>query len=109
MMNYSDAAFLLKAIGEASRLEIIAYLANDALCVCELTALLQMSQPSISQHLKRLRQVELIIEEKRGKWVYYSLNKNHAQYPFVLHLLSLVPAGKDLSAIMTDGKRMLCE
>src|SRR5699024_11482339 len=63
----------------------------DTFCVCELVEFLNMSQPSISQHLKRLRDAQIVIEEKRGKWNYYTLNKMHPQYTVLLHLISVLP------------------
>lgn len=90
-MSYEASATFLKAIGEETRLEIISYLVVDTFCVCELVALLNMSQPSISQHLKRLRDAHIVIEEKRGKWNYYALNKRHPQYTVLLHLISVLP------------------
>ncbi|TXL65085.1 winged helix-turn-helix transcriptional regulator [Cerasibacillus terrae] len=110
MLTYSVAEEFLKAIGEETRLKIISYLTRDSFCVCELVELLQMSQPSISQHLKRLRQVEIILEERRGKWVFYSLNKEHELYTFVLHLTSMLPPKTDkIQSLVVDGKRILCE
>src|SRR5699024_5481449 len=91
LLAYNDAERCLKAIGEETRLKIISYLSIDSFCVCELVELLQMSQPSISQHLRRLRQENIILEERRGKWIFYSLNKEHELYTFFLPLLSTLP------------------
>jgi len=88
---YEESAIFLKAIGEETRLKIISYLLVDTFCVCELVEFLNMSQPSISQHLKRLRDAQIVIEEKRGKWNYYTLNKMHPQYTVLLHLISVLP------------------
>src|SRR5699024_2301786 len=110
MLTYSNAEKILKAIGEETRLTIISYLTIDTLCVCELVELLQMSQPSISQHLRRLREAELINEEKRGKWVFYSLNQKHSLYPLLLHIVSLLPPlEENVQSFIVDGKRILCE
>src|SRR5699024_2401857 len=84
MLISSNAEKILKAIGEETRLQIISYLTIDSFCVCELVELLQMIQPSISQHLRRLRQVEVIMEERRGKWIFYCLNKEHKLYILVI-------------------------
>ncbi|MBU5267563.1 ArsR/SmtB family transcription factor [Virgibacillus proomii] len=110
MITYSNAEKFLKAIGEETRLKIISCLTYDSFCVCELVELLQMSQPSISQHLKRLRQVEIILEERRGKWVFYSLNKEHELYTLFLHLISMLPPKtENIQSLIVDGKRILCE
>ncbi|MBU5467003.1 metalloregulator ArsR/SmtB family transcription factor [Virgibacillus sp. MSJ-26] len=110
MLTYSNAEKILKAIGEETRLKIISYLTIDSFCVCELVELLQMSQPSISQHLRRLRQVEVILEERRGKWIFYSLNKEHELYTLVLHLTSMLPSKKEnIQSFVVEGRRVLCD
>ena len=110
MLTYSNAEQILKAIGEETRLKIISYLTIDSFCVCELVELLQMSQPSISQHLRRLRQVEIILEERRGKWIFYSLNKEHELYTLVLHLTSMLPSKKEIiQSFVVEGRRVLCD
>lgn len=109
-MDYADAERMLKAISEETRLKIISYLTIDSFCVCELVALLEMSQPSISQHLKRLRQENIILEERRGKWIFYSLNKEHKLYTLILHLTSMLPSKQtNIQDFIVDGKRVLCE
>ena len=91
MTSLKHAAEYLKAMGEETRLKIISFLIRDSYCVCELVDFLQMSQPSISQHLKRLKETGIILEEKRGRWSYYSLNKEHEFFTAILHLASLLP------------------
>lgn len=97
---------MLKAIGEETRLKIISYLTIDSFCVCELVELLEMSQPSISQHLKRLRKEEIILEERKGKWIFYSLNREHELYTLVLHLTSILPSKQ---SNIQSFKRVLCD
>ncbi|MBA4538722.1 winged helix-turn-helix transcriptional regulator [Bacillus aquiflavi] len=91
LREFVDAEDFLKALGEETRLKIVAYLTMDCFCVCELVGLLQMSQPAVSQHLKRLKQSDIINEERRGRWIYYSLNKENKRYPLILHFVSTLP------------------
>jgi ArsR family transcriptional regulator len=44
-------------------------------CVCDLTGPLGLSQPTISHHLKKLAEVDLVEKQRRGTWIWYSLNK----------------------------------
>ncbi len=90
-MDFKKTESILRALGEQNRLKIITYLSMKTLCVCELVEILDISQPQVSQHLRKLREVELVTEEKRGRWVYYSLNNIHALYPVVLHIVSTLP------------------
>lgn len=67
-------AGVFKALGDEVRIRIIAYLMVRTLCVCELVPLLGISQSAVSQHLRRLKEAGWVHGERRGQWVYYSLN-----------------------------------
>jgi ArsR family transcriptional regulator, arsenate/arsenite/antimonite-responsive transcriptional repressor len=90
-MNHSELESYLKAIGEGTRLKILKFIIDGPLCICDLTATLDMSQPAVSQHMRRLKDENIVLDEKRGRWTYWSLNAKHPQYPILLHLLSLLP------------------
>lgn len=64
-----------KALGEPTRLKIVKMLSLQSMCVCELSEVLDMLQPRVSQHLKILKEADLVRESKEGYWVYYSLDK----------------------------------
>ena len=71
-----ELARVFKAIGDPVRLRLLSMIASQAgheVCVCELTPAFDLSQPTISHHLKLLRQAGLIDCERRGTWVYYWL------------------------------------
>jgi ArsR family transcriptional regulator len=73
---------LLKAIADPTRLQLISLINasnNSEACVCNLTAPLALSQPTISHHLKVLTEVGLIERDKRGTWVWYSVNQERWQ------------------------------
>jgi ArsR family transcriptional regulator, arsenate/arsenite/antimonite-responsive transcriptional repressor len=65
-----------KALADPIRVEILTLLrdAEREVCQCELHPLFDISQPTLSHHLKKLAATELIAVERRGKWAYYSLN-----------------------------------
>lgn len=68
---------LLKALAEPTRMRIVGYLAQRELCVCDLEALLGISQSMTSHHLGVLRRAGLLMqrrEERDVRWVYYRLN-----------------------------------
>ena len=78
--DFKDRARLFNALSEESRLKILALLTFREMCVCELTAALDMTQPNLTYHVKKLENVGLVGHEKRGKWVYYSLaNKRYVR------------------------------
>jgi ArsR family transcriptional regulator len=66
-------AQLAKALGDPIRLQIVDVLRQHAgqTCVCDLEPLFDISQPALSKHLKKLRDVGLIDVERRGVWAYY--------------------------------------
>ncbi len=68
-------AALLSAIADPTRLSIINMLAgsSEAVCVCDITESFTLGQPTISHHLRILREAGVIVGDKRGKWVYYSI------------------------------------
>ncbi len=70
-----DLAGLFKALSDPTRLRIVSMLAADGaeLCACDIESAFELSQPTISHHLKLLRTAGLVSAEKRGLWVYYSL------------------------------------
>jgi ArsR family transcriptional regulator len=75
-------AELFRICGDPSRLKIINALMLHEMCVCDIAALMDMTQPSVSHHLKALRQTELVKYRRDGKIVYYSLNDEHVESIF---------------------------
>ncbi|MCI0634040.1 MAG: metalloregulator ArsR/SmtB family transcription factor [Actinobacteria bacterium] len=70
-------ARLFKALADPGRVRIVNLLANadDPVCVCDLTPQLDLSQPTVSFHLKKLVQAGLIEREQRGVWAFYSIDR----------------------------------
>jgi ArsR family transcriptional regulator len=67
-------AVVLKALAEPARLRLVSIIsgaAPDAVCVCNLTEPVGLSQPTVSHHLKVLTQAGIVTREQRGKWAYY--------------------------------------
>lgn len=84
-------AELLKLLGDKTRLTIFSLLKIKELCVCELTALLDVSQPAISQHLRKLKLLNLVNERKKGQWVYYSLRAPHEDDKMLKAIIDQLP------------------
>ncbi|ADZ69733.1 ArsR/SmtB family transcription factor [Polymorphum gilvum] len=72
-LSVDTALNVLRAIGEATRLRLIALLAESELTVKDATEILRQSQPRISRHLKLLAEAGLILRFPEGSWVYYRL------------------------------------
>lgn len=71
----TDRAAAFKALGDPHRLTMIEAIADsgDAICVCDLTEYVPLSQPTVSHHLKILAEAGLVQREQRGRWAYYRL------------------------------------
>jgi ArsR family transcriptional regulator len=70
----AQLASVLKAVADPTRLRLLSIIASSPageVCVCDLTAPLGLTQPTISHHLKVLHEVGLIDRDKRGVWAYY--------------------------------------
>ncbi|MDR7518308.1 MAG: metalloregulator ArsR/SmtB family transcription factor [Armatimonadota bacterium] len=67
----------LTALADPTRLTIVELLArHESLCVCEIQQAFDLSQPTVSHHLKILRDAGLVDVERRGTWAYYSLRRD---------------------------------
>ena len=73
-----DLIKIFKALSDRNRLRILKMLEIKPLCVCEIAEVLQLAASTVSKHLSLLRDVNLIIDKKEGKWVIYHLNKSEA-------------------------------
>ena len=77
MINLKKITKILKALADESRIRMLALLKErNGLCVCEITEIIGLSQPTISSHLKKLQDAEIITYSKDGLWVNYSLDEN---------------------------------
>jgi ArsR family transcriptional regulator len=66
---------IFKALSDKNRLRIMKMLGVKAMCVCEITAVLNLAPSTVSKHLSLLHDAELIEDRKEGKWVNYFLPK----------------------------------
>lgn len=69
-----ESVEIFKALSDENRITIFKLLTQGELCVCDILENLDLTQPTVSHHLKVLYQAGLIHVEKRGKWKYYSIN-----------------------------------
>ena len=77
MIDATDAAVeTLKFLGDKNRLRILQILAQRESCVCELVEQIDMTQPLISYHLRRLREAGLVRTRRKAQWIYYSIEPN---------------------------------
>jgi ArsR family transcriptional regulator len=68
-----ETAQIFKALSDETRLRILGLLLESELCVCELMAILDIPQSTISRHLAYLKNSGLVIDQRRGIWMHYRL------------------------------------
>ena len=97
---------LFKALSDPNRIRILKMLEFRPLCVCEITKVLQLATSTVSRHLSLLRDVDLIIDSKDGKWVNYELNRSTKDLD-VKEVLAIIGIRlNDDSAIASDLKNV---
>lgn len=106
---------LFKALSDPNRIRIIKMLAEKPLCVCEITAILNLATSTVSKHLSILKNAGFIFEHKEGKWVNYHLNRA-TQQAAVRELISLIlrkgvndpMIQSDLEKVKSIDRIMIC-
>lgn len=68
---------IYKLLSDETRLRVILLIASEELCVCELVGVLDIPQPKISKVLSKLRDLDLVEDTRKEKFVFYSLKKNN--------------------------------
>jgi ArsR family transcriptional regulator len=73
-----STALLFKALGDPARVKIVNVLARagQPVCACEFEPELELAQPTVSHHLRKLTEAGLLEREQRGKWAYFSLRRD---------------------------------
>ena len=72
-----DLAEFLKALSDETRLRIMALLFQKEMCVCEICDVIGESQPKVSRHLAKLRDADLVRDERQSQWVFYYLKTDN--------------------------------
>ena len=73
-MKESEIAIICKALGDENRVQIIKMLSAGELCACKILDAFNITQPTLSHHMKTLTDCNLVNSRKEGKWTYYSIN-----------------------------------
>jgi ArsR family transcriptional regulator len=91
-----DDMKLLQALADPTRFAIVKQLSQDGeVCACDFTSCCDVSQPTVSHHLKVLREAGVIASERRGTWIYYWLEPTAARRVAALGRMLMTGAGRD--------------
>ena len=92
--RHLDNARIFKAFCDENRLMILEMLQSGEKCACELLEQLEISQPTLSHHMKILCESGIVLPRKDGKWTYYSISESGGGYALeLLKRLTTVAAG----------------
>ncbi|WP_440603072.1 ArsR/SmtB family transcription factor [Bacillus sp. GB_SG_008] len=108
LVDMDRTAQVLKLLGDKTRLTIVTILKQRECCVCEFLEVFDMSQPSISQHLRKLKDAGLVKERRKGQWIYYSLNSQSDLYVLIEDILEHVPDQHDKIQVMLNCASNTC-
>lgn len=104
MLNFMT---ITRALTDENRVRILLALRDREMCVCQVTAFLDLSPSTTSKHLSILKQARLIESRKKGKWVYYRLADTADAPEAVRGALAWTVAGvKDSGVIREDARRI---
>jgi ArsR family transcriptional regulator len=96
-----------KALSDKTRLHILSLLKVEELCVCELVDILKISQPAVSQHMRKLKNAKLVKERRNSQWVFYSLDGS--TYPFFPSIVDTFPDRRnEIEDLKKKGLKVLC-
>lgn len=76
MLNYCDSVLIFKALSDETRLRIMDMLSCEELCACAILEAFEISQPTLSYHMKILTESGLVLARKDGAWTRYTLNQD---------------------------------
>jgi ArsR family transcriptional regulator, arsenate/arsenite/antimonite-responsive transcriptional repressor len=105
-LNVRSFSRLFKALGDETRLRIVALLSHGELCVCHLEDALAVSQPNVSRHLGILRMAGIVEHRREGSWVYYRL-ATQADPDCELQLKTLMRTFSKRSVLRKDLERLV--
>ena len=95
-----------KAVADPSRVRILKLLEGGELCVCQITAVLDLAAGTVSKHLAALRTAGLLQQRKDGKWVHYRLAERTFN-PYARQFLALVGTALGDDPTVTEDRRVL--
>jgi len=75
--SMNELTNIFKTLSDETRLRIMMLLYQDELCVCEISGILNVPQPTVSKGLSKLRDLNLVVDTRKEKFVYYKLRTDH--------------------------------
>ena len=102
----TDLTNIFKVLSDETRLRMLMLLHKEALCVCELCGILELSQPKISKNLGKLRDMNIVADERKEKFVFYTLKGDN---PMLMAILDELDATIDMHPKLLEDRARLSE
>ncbi|RJP24347.1 MAG: ArsR family transcriptional regulator [Deltaproteobacteria bacterium] len=104
-MSLREYEIVMKSVADPTRVRILKLLEAGEICVCQVVAILELSQSTISKHLYLLKMAGLVKERQEKKWVHYSLDGSE-RFPYARKMLGALKGWlNDDAMIVRDRKR----
>jgi len=104
-ISIAATAQLFKALGDETRLKMVGLLTHGELCVCDLMAVLELPQSTVSRHLAYLKNSGWVNGRRTGKWMYYRLNPDLSSsepYRLIIECIAGLTDMQDEHALLRD-------
>lgn len=101
-----DTAAVFSALGDPNRLRIVLALRQGELCVCQIVALLELANSTVSRHLQIIRETGIIESYKQGRWVYYRMATSDEGAILARALLPMLSVAETSAQAATDERRL---
>ena len=103
-----DIVTIFKALADGTRLRVLRLLGQGELCVCEMSAALDLEQPRLSFHLRILKDAGIILDRRQERWIVYRLNEEDMFIRFLLLTIkdkySPTQAKNDVNRLIKFGR-----
>ncbi|MEI1420268.1 metalloregulator ArsR/SmtB family transcription factor [Bacillus cabrialesii] len=98
----------LKTLSDQTRLMMMKLFFEKEYCVCQLVEMFEMSQPAISQHLRKLKNAGFVNEDRRGQWRYYSINDSCPEFDTLQLILHQIDHEDELLHHIKQKETQVC-
>ncbi len=108
-LTSAEVAQCLKVLSDPTRLLILKLVQKKEYCVCQFVEMFEISQPAVSQHIRKLKQTELLKEVRRGQWRFYSLDPSSKHYQVVVDVLNYIDGDDEqLKELLMKETPVIC-
>jgi DNA-binding transcriptional ArsR family regulator len=101
-----ETAAVFSALGDPNRLRIVLALRQGELCVCQIVALLELANSTVSRHLQIIRETGIIESYKQGRWVYYRMATGDEGATLARALLPMLSLAETSAQAAADERRL---